>query len=58
MREKSKSIQDYLTWRNGLTEADYVGIYNNLGRLDKIEQLVIEEGADHDTIRRAVFELD
>lgn len=58
MGEKSKSIQDYLTWRNGLTEADYVGIYNNLGRLDKIEQLVIEEGADHDTIRRAVFELD
>ena len=58
MGEKSKSIQDYLTWRIGLTEADYVGIYNNLGRLDKIEQLVIEEGADHDTIRRAVFELD
>ena len=54
----TNSIQDYLTWRNGLTEADYVGIYNNLGRLDKIEQLVIEEGADHDTIRRAVFELD
>ena len=54
----TNAIQDYLTWRNGLTEADYVGIYNNLGRLDKIEQLVIEEGADHDTIRRAVFELD
>lgn len=54
----TNAIQDYLTWRNGLTEADYVGIYNNLGRLDKIEQLVIEEGADHDTIRREVFELD
>ena len=54
----TNNIQDYLNWRNGLTEADYVGIYNNLGRLDKIEQLVIEEGADHDTIRRAVFELD
>ena len=54
----TNNIQDYLTWRNGLTEADYVGIYNNLGRLDKIEQLVIEEGADHDTIRREVFELD
>ena len=54
----TNNIQDYLTWRNGLTEADYAGIYNNLGRLDKIEQLVIEEGADHDTIRRAVFELD
>lgn len=54
----TNAIQEYITWRNGLTEADYVGIYNNLGRLDKIEQLVIEEGADHDTIRRAVFELD
>lgn len=58
MNKEPNNIQEYITWRNGLTEADYVGIYNNLGRLDKIEQLVIEEGADHDTIRRAVFELD
>lgn len=57
MREKSKSIQEYITWRNNLTPEDYPLIFASLARLDEVETLVMS-GADHDTIRRAVFELD
>ena len=53
----TNAIQDYLTWRNGLTEADYPNIYHSLNLLGKVEALVIE-GADHNDIRTAVFELD
>ena len=53
----TNAIQDYLTWRNNLTESDYPAIFANLAKLDAVEALVIE-GADHNDIRTAVFELD
>ena len=53
----TNAIQDYLTWRNNLTPEDYPLIFASLARLDEVETLVMS-GADHDTIRRAVFELD
>ena len=53
----TNAIQDYLTWRNNLTESDYPAIFANLAKLDAVEALVIE-GADHNEIRTAVFELD
>ena len=53
----TNAIQDYLTWRNGLTEDDYPRLFAELAKLDTIEKLVLE-GAGHDDIRTAVFELD
>lgn len=53
----TNAIQDYLTWRENLTPADYPLIFANLAKLDAVEALVLE-GASHDEIRRAVFELD
>ena len=53
----TNAIQDYLTWRENLTPADYPLIFANLAKLDAVEALVLG-GADHDEIRRAVFELD
>ena len=53
----TNAIQDYLTWRNNLTPEDYPLIFASLARLDEVETLVMS-GADHDTIRREVFELD
>ena len=53
----TSAIQEYITWRNGLTPEDYPLIFASLAKLDEMETLVMS-GADHDTIRRAVFELD
>ena len=53
----TSAIQEYITWRNNLTPEDYPLIFASLAKLDEVETLVMS-GADHDTIRRAVFELD
>ena len=50
-------IEAYIRWRNGLEESDYPALYRSIERLDTIEKLVLE-GAGHDDIRTAVFELD
>ena len=57
MNKEPNNIQEYITWRNNLTPEDYPLIFANLAKLDEVETLVMS-GADHDTIRRAVFELD
>ena len=53
----TNAIQDYLTWRNNLTESDYPVVFANLALLDEVRALA-NEGATNEQISSAISELD